>query len=164
MMELVEANWPLFVIALVIGLLVAWWVFVAMRRTSVTTDTSDVLDEGKGAASRNEALINAPPAAEKAVPLKTETVAEKAPVAAANVAIDDLSRIKGVGPKLVALLHENGVTRFAQIAEWSEADIDTIDAKMGRFEGRIRRDNWTEQAKFLAADDTAGYEGKFGKL
>ena len=28
----------------------------------------------------------------------------------------------------------------------------------------IRRDSWVEQAKFLAEGDTAGFEGKFGKL
>ncbi|MGB7373963.1 hypothetical protein [Pontixanthobacter sp.] len=164
MIQLVEANWPVFVIALIIGFLVAWWVFVAMRRTSVTTDSSDILDEGKGAAPRNEALINAPPAAERAGPLKSEDLADTASVTPPKTVMDDLSRIKGVGPKLVALLHENGVTRFTQIAEWSDTDIDAIDAKMGRFQGRIRRDNWTEQARFLAADDTTGYEGKFGKL
>mgnify|MGYP000491964002 CR=1 FL=1 len=30
---------------------------------------------------------------------------------------------------------------FAQIAAWSEADIDRIDAQLGTFAGRIRRDN-----------------------
>ncbi|NMW31965.1 hypothetical protein HKD42_07825 [Altererythrobacter sp. RZ02] len=164
MMELVEANWPVAIIAVVVVILAAWWLFVALRRTKVTTDTSDVLDEGHGPAARNNALIDAPPAAVQPDSVPLETAAEKKPVQAASGSGDDLSRIKGVGPKLVAILHENGVTGFSQIAAWSEADIDAIDAKLGRFQGRIRRDNWPEQARFLAADDTAGYEGKFGKL
>ena len=48
--------------------------------------------------------------------------------------------------------------------EISEADIDQIDAQLGRFQGRIRRDDWPAQARLLAAGDTAGYEAKFGKL
>lgn len=75
-----------------------------------------------------------------------------------------MRQIKGVGPKLVALLYALGVTRYAQVAAWTEADIARIDAQLGAFAGRIRRDNWVEQAKFLAEGDKAGFEGKFGKL
>ncbi|NBC37461.1 hypothetical protein GTZ99_12975 [Novosphingobium sp. FSY-8] len=77
---------------------------------------------------------------------------------------DDLTRIKGLGPKLRARLAELGVTRFAQIAAWTEADIATIDAQLGSFAGRATRDQWVAQAGFLASGDTAGYEAKFGKL
>ena len=89
---------------------------------------------------------------------------EPAPPPAPAAGSDDLSRIKGVGPKLVALLGQLGIGTFAEIAGWSEADIDRTDARLGTFAGRIRRDNWVEQAKFLAAGDTAGFEAKFGKL
>jgi len=44
------------------------------------------------------------------------------------------------------------------------ADIDRIDAELGRFQGRIRRDDWREQARLLSAGDTAGYAAKFGNL
>ena len=77
---------------------------------------------------------------------------------------DDLTRIKGVGPKLADLLASLGVHSFAQIADWTDADIDRIDAQLGRFEGRIRRDSWVEQATLLARDDTAAYEARFGRL
>ena len=86
------------------------------------------------------------------------------PPAQALAAGDDLSRIKGVGPKLVVLLGTLGVGRYAQIAAWSEADIDRIDGQLGTFAGRIRRDNWIEQCRYLSAGDTAGFEDKFGKL
>lgn len=78
--------------------------------------------------------------------------------------VDNLAIMKGVGPKIVSLLHAEGVTRFAQIAGWTDADIDAIDAKMGNFRGRIRRDSWVDQARYLAAGDRAGYEAKYGKL
>ena len=56
------------------------------------------------------------------------------------------------------------MTSFAQMAAWDDAEIDRIDAQLGRFQGRIRRDNWPEQARFLAAGDMAGYQARFGKL
>lgn len=77
---------------------------------------------------------------------------------------DELTRMKGVGPKVAALLNSLGVTRFDQIAAWSDADIARIDAELGAFKGRIQRDQWVEQARLLAAGDTAAYEAKFGKL
>ena len=77
---------------------------------------------------------------------------------------DDLAQIKGLGPKLQALLPTLGVTSFAQIASWDDAEIDRIDAQLGVFQGRIRKDHWVAQAQFLAGGDVAGYEAKFGKL
>jgi predicted flap endonuclease-1-like 5' DNA nuclease len=77
---------------------------------------------------------------------------------------DNLLKLKGVGPKLNLLLIELGVTRYAQIASWSDADIAAIDAKLGNFKGRPVRDQWVDQARYLAAGDLAGYEAKYGKL
>ncbi|BAK65152.1 hypothetical protein SLG_04770 [Sphingobium sp. SYK-6] len=77
---------------------------------------------------------------------------------------DDLRQLKGVGPKLASLLTSLGITRFDQIAAWSDADIVSVDSQLGTFKGRITRDNWVEQARFLAAGDIAGFEAKFGKL
>jgi predicted flap endonuclease-1-like 5' DNA nuclease len=57
-----------------------------------------------------------------------------------------------------------GVTTFAQIAAWDDAEIDRVDAQMGRFQGRIRRDDWVTQARLLTGGDKAAYEAKFGRL
>ena len=77
---------------------------------------------------------------------------------------DELTTLKGLGPKAASRLHDLGVTTFAQMAAWTEADIDAIDAQLGAFKGRIRRDRWVDQAKFLANGDTAGFEEQFGKI
>ena len=77
---------------------------------------------------------------------------------------DDLLKLKGVGPKLNLLLIELGVTRYAQIADWTDADIAAIDARLGNFKGRPVRDQWVDQARYLAEGDTAGFEAKYGKL
>ena len=44
-----------------------------------------------------------------------------------------------------------------------DAEIDRIDALLGRFAGRIRRDSWVEQAKLLSAGDETGFVQKFGQ-
>lgn len=84
-----------------------------------------------------------------------------APVVAAA---DDLSRIKGLGPKLQALLPTLGISTFAQIAALSDADLADLDSRLGPFAGRPAKDNWVEQARFLAAGDVSGFEAKFGKV
>jgi predicted flap endonuclease-1-like 5' DNA nuclease len=168
-----QENWILVVAALVVLALVAWWLFVASRRTKVEIELR--ADDG-APARRNQALIDAPPAAtvDAEIPPPTPqglagvgevvaAMAEPVPVDLPDGA-DDLTRIKGLGPKLVEQLRALGVTRFAQIAAWDEAEIDRIDALLGRFQGRIRRDDWPAQARLLAGGDTAGYEAKFGKL
>jgi predicted flap endonuclease-1-like 5' DNA nuclease len=93
----------------------------------------------------------------------SEPVAPPAPVAMGEDG-DNLLKLKGVGPKIATLLKTEGITRYAQIAAWSDADIAAIDAKLGSFAGRPKRDNWVEQASLLAAGDRAGYEAKYGKL
>lgn len=102
--------------------------------------------------SEPDPLTSAPA---KASPTPTTTLADGS---------DNLRQLKGVGPKLAALLTELGITRFDQIAAWTDADIARIDPQLGNFKGRIVRDSWIEQARYLAANDVAGFEAKFGKL
>ncbi|MGF1462527.1 MAG: hypothetical protein ACFB2Z_05095 [Maricaulaceae bacterium] len=61
---------------------------------------------------------------------------------------DDLTRIKGIGPKLKDVLHNIGVFHFRQIAEWTPANADWVNLHL-KFRGRIERENWIEQAKAL---------------
>lgn len=108
----------------------------------------------------------APPPPEP-IPVSPAVVApaeQPAPGAPAGTGQDNLLQLKGVGPKLNTLLIELGVTRFAQIAGWTDADIAAIDPKLGAFRGRPVRDQWIDQARYLAAGDIAGYEAKYGKL
>ncbi|WP_260928008.1 hypothetical protein [Novosphingobium sp. 9] len=205
---MIQANWLVFAAALVIGLLIAWWLFGRATKPKARHHRPDVLDEGAAPAQRNQALIDSPPAARFDAPVHVDPPAmagtmagigeiiavaaqdeidaaeppvvpdgevEKnaapltpstpiAPDSAATAEGDDLRRIKGLGPKLVALLHGLGVTRYAQIAAWSDADLDDLDTKLGAFAGRPRRDSWVEQARLLSGGDTGAYEAKFGKL
>ena len=181
MSELLQTYWPLIVAALLLGLVIAWYLFSASRKTRVSGTSGDVLDEGAAPAQRNKALIDSAPAAtpmQPAAGIPAEPAAPAAATAPAAVTpapekpatppaasgADDLTRIKGVGPKLSSTLNAMGVTSFAQIAAWDEAEIDRIDAQLGRFQGRIRRDDWVGQASLLAAGDDSGFAQRYGKL
>lgn len=152
----------------------------------------DVLDEGAAPATRNHALMDAPraieiiqgplsaaanaqPTAAATMDADAEAGADIAPTGTANGIApasadipapgsgDDLTRIKGLGPKLSALLGEFGISSYAQIAAWTPEEIERIDARLGRFSGRIGRDQWVEQAKLLAAGKEDNFVSKFGR-
>lgn len=174
MSAFVQENWLLVGIVLVVLSLLLTWVLLATRKTSV--NIAPLADDGP--AKRNHALIDTAPAASftpptipPAIPEALAGVGEAvafraapAPVTGNAAVADDLTRIKGVGPKLVEQLHALGVSELSQIAAWSDADIDHIDAQLGRFQGRIRRDSWVEQAQLLAGGDMSGYEARFGRV
>ena len=77
---------------------------------------------------------------------------------------DNLMQLKGVGPRLAKTLYDMGIGHFSTIAAWNNDDIRRIDAVLGPFAGRIERDEWVEQARFLAANDFEGFSKRFGKL
>jgi large subunit ribosomal protein L21 len=97
------------------------------------------------AAPKAEKKAAAPKAEKKAAAPKAEAKAAPKKAAKADGA-DDLKELSGVGPALEKKLHEAGVTTFAQIAAWTEADIAAMDEKLS-FKGRIEREGWVEQAK-----------------
>ena len=171
MSEVISANWPALVIALVLVVLVAWWLLASSRRTRI--ERTEATRGEDLPAQRNQALIDAAPAAADIdlPPFTPEVLGAVSEVVAAAarplhqpLPADDLKRIKGVGPKLETLLKSLGVTSFSQIAAWDDDEIDRIDAQLGAFAGRIRRDDWPAQARYLAAGDMAGFEQRFGRL
>jgi len=76
---------------------------------------------------------------------------------------DDLKMIKGVGPKLEALLNSMGFYHFDQIASWSGSEVAWVDENLQRFTGRVSRDAWVDQAKTLAAGGTTEFSSKVKK-
>lgn len=77
---------------------------------------------------------------------------------------DDLTKLKGVGPKLAALLNQQGIAQYSQLAALDEGELAAIDAHLGNFKGRLARDRVVEQARLLASGDRSGFEATFGKL
>jgi predicted flap endonuclease-1-like 5' DNA nuclease len=93
-------------------------------------------------------------------PATPEPTADPAP----NPTDAPVSLLKGLGPKLVARLGELGIATVGQMAALDEDAATRLDAQLGPFSGRMTRDRWIEQARFLAAGDIAGFEAVFGKL
>ena len=236
MIDMLEANWLVYGGVALLALLIAWRLLARSgKRTRVREYQPDVLDEGVAPAARNQALIDAAPAAQVVLPPvmsdalggmgeivaraaqaevkaaravevvapplppptpapvperrpEPEVIAEPVPMPGMDQpaspdqtadeeqhpdsvgeseiapAGDDLSKIKGLGPKLQTLLPSLGLSTYAQIAALSEADLVKLDTQLGPFAGRPARDGWVEQAQYLVAGDVAGFEARFGKV
>ncbi|MGC1505793.1 MAG: 50S ribosomal protein L21 [Sulfitobacter sp.] len=123
----------------------------SVSAAAVAAITGKVTDDATKPAKAKKAA--APKAAKKAEP-KAEAPAEKPKKAAPKIAAaksdgDDLSKISGVGPVIVGKLNAEGITTFAQIAAWTDADVEAIEEKLS-FKGRVGREDWIAQAKDLA--------------
>ncbi len=138
----------------------------AVANTRNVAAASQTADAEAGATIVPESEMAATPAATRAhaaPPADAPHEPAVPKVVEDGVMSDDLSKIKGIGPKLVTLLHELDVTSFSQIAAWTDSDIQKIDAQLGRFKGRITRDQWVEQAKMLISGDKTAFAEKFGR-
>ncbi|MEM6908919.1 MAG: hypothetical protein AAF494_09590 [Pseudomonadota bacterium] len=172
-----------FILALIIGIATAWWIWgrVAAQSASkpaqtkpapapapVVTPTPEPEPEPEprpAPAPEPEpepAPAPAPMVAPQPAPVPEPVDTEPKPKIAAAVGdADDLTRIKGIGPKLNELCYSLGVKRFDQIALWTADDVAEVDQYL-KIKGRIDRDRWVDQAKLLAAGDDAGHKAEFG--
>ncbi|MFP4273944.1 MAG: NADH-quinone oxidoreductase subunit E, partial [Paracoccaceae bacterium] len=114
-----------------------------------------------GAAAPDRAGVTVPPqtpAAPEAVGVKPEV--RDAP---RDGKADDLTKIRGVGPKLEALLNRLGVFHFDQIAEWTADEVAWMDENLEGFRGRVTRDHWVDQARQLAAGGETEFSARVKK-
>lgn len=120
-------------------------------------------------------MIDPKPAAEgrglddEAAAATSDVVGEiiRAPVhgaLAGDEQIDELTQLKGVGPRFADALHAQGIYRFEQLASLTPVEIDRLEEQLGPFRGRIQRDRVVEQASYLGRGDRDGFEERFGKL
>jgi len=164
-MEFLQEYWPVILVGLIIGVIVGYLIFRPKQnvRLSDAVPTRPHMTHATAAGEgKNIADEAAAAASDIAGHLLGAKVHKELPGASGPP--DDLLRLKGVGPKLAAMLNERGITRFDQIAKLSPGQVEMIDASLGAFRGRLERDRVTEQADFLAQGDIDGYEAKFGKL
>ena len=126
-------------------------------RVTVIRPAAAVIDLAQAAAARTASdVADAASAAVEIVETAAEItyeaaqdavdVAKSAVVMVPAAAADDLTVLVGIGPKLAAALAERGVTRFAQIAAWTEKDLTEVDKALD-LKGRAVRDAWVAQAK-----------------
>lgn len=105
-----------------------------LEETVEAVDAATALLEEAGSVSEQAAEADAPRA-----PAAIDRPAEP----------DDLKAIAGIGPKLEKVLNDLGVWSYGQLEALGDAEIAWLDERLG-FAGRIRRDDWTGQARALA--------------
>ena len=171
---LIEISWPgaVFCGVIVAAIVAAFLLLVMYRPMQSLAEIQAARAAGETAPAPTAAAPAAAPApapAPKAAPVASPLAAEPAPVAAdgkpemltaaRDGGADDLKQIKGVGPKLEAMLNRMGVYHFDQIASWRAPEVAWVDENLEGFKGRVSRDNWVDQAKLLAS----GGETEFSK-
>lgn len=130
---------------------------IAQLRSELTAVRQDSRRLGSDTTAQAAAAV--PPAA--GAPPRSITVSDpEGPLAPG--AGDDLTRLKGVGPKLAAVLHEQGVTGLSDLAALTDDQAAALDARLGSFAGRVQRDRLPEQARLLVEGRTAEYAARFG--
>ena len=149
-------------IALLMALAVAviCWGVIQKRRRSISQNEAEERQAEMVANAPAEPLLADPDPA--LAPAAAPPIA-KAPSPSFGESIP-LTRLKGLGPKAAALLGERGIADVSALARLSDHRAAELDADLGAFSGRLSKDRWVEQAKLLAAGDTATYEKQFGKL
>ena len=105
------------------------------------------------------------------VALETETEEEKATLArirerakelnferigtASGNEKDDLRKIKGIGPFSEKKLNSIGIFTYTQLSRLESEDVDKLNEVIEFFPGRIKRDNWVDQAQNLLKQKTS---------
>lgn len=161
-MAFLTEYWPIILVAALIGLITGYFYFKPRQRITLSDSAPrrpHMANGGEGKSVADEAAAATSDVAGQILGTKVH-----AELPGASGAPDDLQKLKGVGPKLAALLNERGITRFEQIASLSPGQTEALDASLGAFKGRLTRDRVIEQADYLARGDTDGYAVKFGNL
>lgn len=143
-----------FAVLVVLGII--WGARLKARRKAAERDVID----------HNQQIADATPDASPQPPAPPAApVTSAVPTPANDRAADgSITQLKGLGPKVADRLAELGITSVGQIAALSDDDAARLDDQLGPFRGRMMRDRWIEQARFLAAGDRAGFESVFGRL
>lgn len=163
-MDVLIAYWPLVLIAVSVALVLLYLLLRPRQRVTLTDSAPirphmTIANKGEGKGLGDEA---AAAAADVAGSIISARVHDSLPGASGPP--DDLVKLKGIGPRLAALLNSHGLIRFDQIAKLSVAQVDELDQTLGAFRGRLARDHVVDQANYLARGDIDGFEQRFGKL
>ncbi len=100
-------------------------------------------------AAAEDVIASAPVMAPLSAEPLTEPAEKKKKPSTKSSKKDDLTEISGIGPKTQKKLNKLGIKRFAQIAEWDRAAERKFADELGRQGARIRKDDWTGQARAL---------------
>jgi len=144
----------LFLAAVVAGAVAVFLLFAFHRKPEAPVSAPVHRQSAPAPAPAPKAEPAPAPAAAPVAPAMSAPVGGTKPAtlsAARDGKADDLKKIKGVGPKLEAMLHGMGFYHYDQIAKWTPAEAAWVDENLEGFKGRASRDGWIAQAKVLAA-------------
>lgn len=114
------------------------WIAVISVAEILKPGTKSKLDAKPAKVAADETPAPAKKAAPKAA-AKTETAGS-----------DDLTQLTGVGPAFATKLNEAGVTSFAQIAAWDDAEIERLDGEISGLKTKAEKGDWVAEAKGFA--------------
>ena len=163
-MDFLTAYWPLTLIAAALALVLLYFLLRPRQRVSLTDSAPIRPHMTLGAKGEGRGLGDEAAAAAADVAGSIISARVHAALPGASGPPDDLVQLKGIGPKLAALLNQRGIIRFDQIAKLSPAQVDDLDDALGAFRGRLARDHVVDQADYLARGDIDGFEQRYGKL
>ena len=125
------------------------------RRRAVNRQVSDRPSLQFAAALRDAArgalpgpAVGVPPTRAAVALARVAEVAERAP------GLHDLTLLKGIGAHTARVLNELGIRSVEDVLALDEARIAEIEKRLG-FRGRVARDGWIEQARWLVGKDEA---------
>ncbi len=106
--------------------------------------------EKKNSTSNTEVLASEEVVTE--VIVEKETASEEKSVetllAPLNGSKDELTKIKGLGPKMEEKLNAVGIYHFSQIATWTESSFEWLEVNT-TLAPRAKKENWVAQAKLF---------------
>ena len=161
-MDLIREYWWLGLIAIVLAF--AAILLLRPRQKVQLTDSAPVRPHMAHLNREGQGLADEAAAADSNVTGEILEAPVHRNLPGASQSGDDLSQLKGVGPRFADALNAAGFHRFEQLAGLSQAEVERLDAQLGAFRGRLVRDRVVEQADYLSRNDVDGYEQKFGKL
>jgi predicted flap endonuclease-1-like 5' DNA nuclease len=119
---------------------------VYAQRSAALLKAEAELETLRGRLAEQQARIDALSQPSTARDVSPPTAADPAGTGSAD---DDLTRIRGIGPRYARILQGSGVRSFEQIAAWTPDDLLAIGRTLKITRGRIERDQWVEQARVL---------------
>jgi len=137
-----------------------WWWMSRMTRFTAPTVAHAVESVPKAVAAPVVAVTEAAPTVVEDAAVETTAFAEApvesvAPTVATlsdilSVQPDELTLLRGVGPRVAEAFVARGVTTFAQLAAWTDDQMAAFDAD-SKLLGRSKRYDFIGQAKELSA-------------
>ena len=145
-------TWAWILIAFILGLLIGWWLCCRCKCNKAEVPSNTITASSTTAAATTTA---AAPASAVAA---NEGASKPKGFSSAPADIDELKRIKGIGPVIERTLNDLGIYQFKQIADFSSENVEWVESYLA-FPGRVGREEWVSQAKALSQ----GEETEFSK-